>query len=192
MPNADNNKDSGLDFDTDDFAFVSTQATTTTLNDPVSPPRQQRRKISLKASQTQRQYQNCIRRLVTNEGCRLLLVYKHKDLNQPVLLLFDNSLLVNFNNALDSDIITICDIYNKRQFEQNLQEFIIENATYTNVCKVCRSKSRKGANTKKQGAPLLMSTSNKIDPSCLNYRLDKPTIVKEMLIARIYIQVECF
>lgn len=24
MPNADNNKDSSLDFDTDDFAFVST------------------------------------------------------------------------------------------------------------------------------------------------------------------------
>lgn len=50
MPNPDNNKDSSLDFDTNDFVFVSTQATTTILDDPVSPPRQQRRKISLKAS----------------------------------------------------------------------------------------------------------------------------------------------
>lgn len=81
---------------------------------------------------------------------------------------------------------------NKRQFKQNLQEFIIENAIYTNVCKVCRSKSRKGANTKKQGVPPLMSASNKMDPSRLDYRLDKPTIVEKMLIARIHIQVECF
>lgn len=37
-----------------------------------------------------------------------------------------------------------------------------------------------------------MSAGNRIDLGRLDYRLDKPTIVKEMLIARIYIQVEYF
>lgn len=32
-----------------------------------------------------------------------------------------------------------------------------------------------------------MSTTNKIDPSRLDYRLKEPTIVEEMLIARVYI-----
>lgn len=37
-----------------------------------------------------------------------------------------------------------------------------------------------------------MSAGNRIDLGRIDYRLDKPTIVEEMLIARIYIQVECF
>lgn len=37
-----------------------------------------------------------------------------------------------------------------------------------------------------------MSASNRIDPSRIDYSIEDPTIVKEMLIARIYIQVECF
>lgn len=37
-----------------------------------------------------------------------------------------------------------------------------------------------------------MSAGNRIDLGRIDYRLDKPTIVKEMLIARVYIQVKCF
>lgn len=37
-----------------------------------------------------------------------------------------------------------------------------------------------------------MSASNRMDPSRIDYTLNKPTIVEEMLIARVYIQVECF
>lgn len=39
MPEPDNTDDSSLDFDTDDFVFVSTQATTTTLDaDSIASP----------------------------------------------------------------------------------------------------------------------------------------------------------
>lgn len=37
-----------------------------------------------------------------------------------------------------------------------------------------------------------MSATNRIDLGRIDYRLDKPTIVEEMLIARVHIQVECF
>lgn len=36
------------------------------------------------------------------------------DLGQPALSEFDNNLLETFNTALDSDIITTYDMYNKR------------------------------------------------------------------------------
>lgn len=37
-----------------------------------------------------------------------------------------------------------------------------------------------------------MSASNRIDPGRIDYSLKDPTIVKEMLIARVHIQVEYF
>lgn len=37
-----------------------------------------------------------------------------------------------------------------------------------------------------------MSAGNRMDLGRIDYSLDEPTIVEEMLIARIYIQVECF
>lgn len=37
-----------------------------------------------------------------------------------------------------------------------------------------------------------MSASNRIDPSRIDYSIEDPTIVEEILIARVYIQVECF
>lgn len=42
------------------------------------------------------------------------MVNDDNNLNQPALLEFDNNLLRTFNTALDLDIITIYDIYNKR------------------------------------------------------------------------------
>lgn len=62
----------------------------------------------------------------------------------------------------------------------------IKGIEYTNVYKLCYSKNREGA-VKKLGALPLMSAGNRIDLGRINYSLDKPTIVKEMLIARVYI-----
>lgn len=67
----------------------------------------------------------------------------------------------------------------------------IEGIEHTNVYKLCRSKNREGA-VKKLGALPLISAGNRIDLGRIDYSLDKPTIVEEILIARIYIQVECF
>lgn len=80
----------------------------------------------------------------------------------------------------------------KRWFNQDLQDFEIDTVIYTNVCRVCRGQSREGNRSKKQGALPLMSAGNRIDPGRIDYSLDEPTIVKEMLIVRIHIQVECF
>lgn len=72
-----------------------------------------------------------------------------------------------------------------------LGTFIIKGIEYTNVCSLCRSRNRKGG-TKRQGVPPLISAANRIDLGLINYRLNKPTIVEEILIARVHIQVECF
>lgn len=80
---------------------------------------------------------------------------------------------------------------NKRWFDIDLRLFTIEGVEYTNVCKLCRRKNRKRA-SKTLGAPPLISAGNRIDLGRIDYRLDKPTIVEEMLMAYIYIQVECF
>lgn len=85
-----------------------------------------------------------------------------------------------------------CDIYNKRWFNINLQPFTIEGLEHTNVYSLCRSRNRKGSTNKKQGVLPLMSTGNRIDLGRINYSLEDPTIVKEMLIARVHIQVEYF
>lgn len=109
------------------------------------------------------------------------------NLDQLALSVFDSNLLVTFNTTLDLDTISIYDIYNERWFNLDLQLFTIESIDYTNVYRVCRSKSREGSATKKQGAPLLISAGNRIDPGRIDYSIEDPTIVKEMLIARVYI-----
>lgn len=73
----------------------------------------------------------------------------------------------------------------------NLHNFTIEGVEYTNVCSLCRSRNREGG-AKRQGAPPLMSAANRMDPGRIDYGLDDPTIVEEMLMARVHIQVECF
>lgn len=129
--------------------------------------------------------------MLTDEGNGPPL-FTNGDLNQPALLAFDSNILDDFNDALDSDIITTCYLYNKRWFDQDLRTFNIESILYTNMCKVYRSQSREGDRNKKQGAPPLMSAANKMDPSLIDYSLNDPTIVEEMLIVRVHIQVECF
>lgn len=99
---------------------------------------------------------------------------------------------MNFNNSLDSDTISTYDIYNKRQFNINLQTFTIKSVEHINVCSLYRSRNRKGGTNKKQGAPPLISAGNRMDPGRIDYSLEDPTIVEEMLIARVHIQVECF
>lgn len=83
-------------------------------------------------------------------------------------------------------------MYDKRQFDQDLRDFKIETVIYTNVYRLCRGQARESDKTKKLGAPPLISARNRIDLGRIDYRLNKPTIVEEMLIARVYIQTECF
>lgn len=113
------------------------------------------------------------------------------NLDQPALSEYNNTLLTAFNTTLDLDTITIYDMCNKRWFNIELRLLSIKGIEHTNVYKLCRSKNREGT-VKKLGALPLMSAGNRIDLGRINYSLDEPTIVKEMLIARIYIQVECF
>lgn len=83
--------------------------------------------------------------------------------------------------------MTTYDLYNERWFGQDLRDFNIEGATYTNVCRICRSQSRKGDKNKKLGIPPLMSSSNRMDLGRIDYSIEEPTIVEEMLIARVHI-----
>lgn len=145
-----------------------------------------KRKVSARAGQKEREHYDYITRLLTKEGNGLPL-FTNSDLNQPALLEFDNALFNNFNNTVDSDLFTTYDIYNKQQFDQDLRDFEIETVIYTNVCRLCRSQARETDKTKKQGTPLLILARNRIDPGRLDYRLNEPTIVEEMLIARVYI-----
>lgn len=75
---------------------------------------------SARVSIVQRDYEQYITRLLTNDSNRPLLLNDDSDLDQPVLSEFDNILLKNFNNALDSDTISIYDLYNERWFNMNL------------------------------------------------------------------------
>lgn len=145
-----------------------------------------KRKVSTRASQKEREHYDYITRLLTKEGNSLPL-FTNSDLDQPALLEFDNALFNNFNNTIDSDSFTTYDIYNKRQFNQDLRDFEIKTVIYTNVYRLCRSQARETDKTKKQGAPLLILARNRIDLGRLDYRLNEPTIVEEMLIAQVHI-----
>lgn len=127
------------------YSPQTSQATQPTLSQPTPSqhvPRR-RRKSSNKAGTKDREYKHCITRLLTDEGNSLPL--EADDLEQLALSEFDNTLLIDFNNALDLDTMSIYDICNKRQFNMNLQTFTIETVEYTNVCSHCRSKTRKGS-----------------------------------------------
>lgn len=75
-----------------------------------------KRKVSSRAGQKEREHYDCITCLLTKEGNSLPL-FTNSDLDQPALLEFDNTLFNNFNNTVDSDLFTTCDMYNKRQFD---------------------------------------------------------------------------
>lgn len=94
-----------------------------------------KRKVSARASQKEREHYDYVTRLLTKEGNGLPL-FTNSDLDQPALLEFDNALFNNFNNTIDSDLFTTCDIYNKRQFDQDLRDFEIKTVIYTNVCRL--------------------------------------------------------
>lgn len=128
--------------------------------------------------------------MITDEGNGPPLFNNDIDLDQPALSEFDGTLLTTFNAALDSDTMTTCDMCDERWFDQDLRDLTIDTVVYTNVCRLCRN--READKNKKQGAPPLMSAGNRIDPGPIDHGLDEPTIVEEMLIARVHIQVECF